>query len=173
MNLEYYLQRFSANSHVFEALTKGITAEQARWKPSAEKWSILEVVNHLSDEEKEDFRQRLDLTLDDPKQTWPRIDPQDWVTTRRYNEKDLDTSLNNFFGEREKSLSWLRQLTTPNWEHRYQHPDGRTISAGDLLASWLAHDYLHVRQLARLHWQYVAATAAPYETSYGGPWKES
>ena len=46
-------------------------------------------------------------------------------------------------------------------------------SAGDLLASWLAHDLLHVRQLARLHWQYLTAAAKPFQTDYAGPWKES
>ena len=173
MNLEYFTARLSTNRQVFEGLVNGTSLEQARWKPSPEKWSVLEVVNHLYDEEREDFRQRLNLVLADPKQAWPRIDPRDWVATRRYNERDLDASLNSFFTEREKSISWLKQLPTPNWQNRYEHPDGRAITAGDLLASWLAHDYLHIRQLARLQWQYVGTIAAPYQTTYGGPWKES
>jgi hypothetical protein len=173
MNLEYFVERLSTNHQVFEGLAKGAGPEQARWKPSPEKWSVLEVVNHLYDEEREDFRPRLDLVLVDPEQTWPRIDPQNWVTTRRYNERDLDASLKDFLGEREKSLSWLKQLATPNWQNRYEHPDGRAMTAGDLLASWLAHDFLHIRQLARLHWQYVGVIADPYKTTYGGPWKES
>ena len=173
MNLEYFIERLSLNRDVFEGLVSGVAPEQAKWKPSANKWSIVEVLNHLYDEEREDFRQRIDLVLTNPEQAWPRIDPQDWVTTRRYNERNLDTSLNNFLAEREKSVSWLKQLTMPNWRNRYEHPDGRTITAGDLLASWLAHDYLHVRQLARLHWRYVGTIANPYQTDYGGPWKES
>lgn len=173
MNLEYFIERLSTNRQVFEGFVRGTSLEQARWKPSSDKWSILEVINHLYDEEREDFRQRLDLVLTDPEQTWPRIDPQNWVTTRRYNERDLDTSLNNFFTEREKSLSWLSQLAAPNWQNRHEHPDGRAITAGDLLASWLAHDYLHIRQLAGLHWQYAGVIAEPYQTTYGGPWKES
>ena len=173
MNLEYFIARLASNRQVFEGLVTGCTNEQAKWKPSPDRWSILEVINHLFDEEKEDFRQRLDLVLTNPEQTWPRIDPRDWVTTRRYNERDLNTSLNVFFTEREESVSWLSQLQAPNWQNRHEHPDGRTITAGDLLASWLAHDFLHIRQLSRLHWQYVGALAKPYQTTYGGPWKES
>ena len=173
MNLEYFIARLATNRQVFEGLVTGCTIQQARWKPSPDKWSILEVINHLFDEEREDFRQRLDLVLTNPEQAWPRIDPQDWVTTRRYNERDHNKSLNGFLTEREKSVSWLSQLEAPNWQNRYEHPDGRTITAGDLLASWLAHDFLHVRQLSRLHWQYVGALADPYQTTYGGPWKES
>ena len=173
MNLEYFILRLSTNRQVISGLAKAVSLEQARWKPLPDKWSILEVLNHLYDEEREDFRQRLDLVLTNPDQTWPRIDPQNWVTSRGYQERDLDASLNNFLSERERSLSWLSQLTAPNWQNRYQHPDGSVITAGDLLASWLAHDYLHIRQLTRLNWQYVGAIADPYQTTYAGPWQES
>ena len=172
MNLDYFIERFAKNRVVFESLVRGINAEQARWKPAPDKWSMLEVINHLYDEEREDFRQRIELVLADPNQSWPPIDPRNWVISRAYNEKDLDTSLNNFFAERENSLAWLRHLPSPNWENSKKGPNG-VLSAGDLLASWLAHDFLHIRQLTRLHWQYVGAIADPYKTEYGGPWKES
>jgi hypothetical protein len=172
MNLDYFIDRFSKNRSVFEGLVRDVSVEQARWRPSPDKWSILEVVNHLFDEEREDFRQRLELVLADPAQAWPPINPRGWVTTRDYNERDLDTSLTNFFAERQKSLAWLGQLSAPNWQNSNEGPNG-TLTAGDLLASWLAHDFLHIRQLSRLHWQYVGAIADPYQTTYGGPWKES
>lgn len=172
MNLNYFVDRLSKNRGVFESLVRDVKLEQARWKPSPDKWSVLEVVNHLFDEEREDFRPRLELILADPTQPWPGIDPRTWVTTRGYNERELDTSLNSFFAEREKSLEWLSQLSAPNWKNSNEGPNG-TLTAGDLLASWLAHDFLHVRQLSRLHWQYVGAIADPYQTTYAGPWQES
>ena len=66
MNLDFYIARLAANVRVFEGLAGGVGAEQARWKPAPERWSILEVLNHLYDEEREDFRQRLDFTLHRP-----------------------------------------------------------------------------------------------------------
>ena len=172
MNLDYFIDRFSKNRVVFEGLVRGLSLEQARWKPLPDKWSILEVVNHLYDEEREDFRQRVELVLSDPTQPWPPIDPRKWVTSRGYNDREVDLSLDNFFSEREKSLLWLRSLADPNWQNSNTGPNG-ILTAGDLLASWLAHDYLHIRQISRLHWQYVGAIADPYQTAYGGPWKES
>jgi hypothetical protein len=172
MNLAYFIDRLARNRDVFEGLVRGVSVEQGRWRPAPDKWSILEVVNHLFDEEREDFRQRLTLILADPAQPWPPIDPRGWVTSRGYNERDLDTSLNNFFSERQKSLEWLGQLAQPNWQNSNEGPNG-TLTAGDLLASWLAHDFLHIRQLSRLHWQYVGAISDPYQTTYAGPWKES
>jgi len=172
MNLDYFIERFSNNCGVIESLLRDVSADQVRWKPSPDKWSMLEVINHLYDEEREDFRQRLELTLANPTQSWPPIDPRGWVVNRGYNVRELDKSLNNFLAERENSLTWLQQLSSPNWENSNDGPNGH-LAAGDLLASWLAHDFLHIRQLTRLHWQYVGANAQPYQTTYAGPWKES
>lgn len=172
MDLDYLTNRLSQNRGVFESLLRDVPAEQAVWKPSPEKWSMLEVVNHLYDEEREDFRARLELTLKDPAEPWPPIDPPGWVVTRRYSERELGPSLDSFLSEREKSLSWLQGLSAAHWENRHD-VSGRVRTAGDLLASWLAHDFLHIRQLTRLHWQYVSVIAAPYETTYAGPWQEN
>jgi hypothetical protein len=172
MDLNYFSERLAKNKGVFEALVRGVSDEQVHWKPAPDKWSLLEVVNHLYDEEREDFRRRLELVLTDASQAWPPIDPRGWVTARKYNERDLDESLDNFLAERDKSLAWLRRLTSPHWDNRNEGPNG-SLTAGDLLAAWLAHDFLHTRQLARLHWQYVALVANPYQTTYGGPWQES
>ena len=76
MNLDICLVRFSHNAEVIANLTKSVPLEQARWRPSPADWSILEVINHLYDEEREDFRQRLDLLLFQPEADWPPIDPQ-------------------------------------------------------------------------------------------------
>ncbi|MCB0058173.1 MAG: DinB family protein, partial [Caldilineaceae bacterium] len=59
------------NAQRIAALVAGVPDEQARWKPDAESWSILEVVNHLLDEEREDFRVRIDYTLHRPGEKWP------------------------------------------------------------------------------------------------------
>ena len=44
------------------------------------------------------------------------------------------------------------------------------LHAGDVLASWVAHDLLHIRQLARLHSQRVGELAAPVSIGYAGDW---
>jgi hypothetical protein len=169
MNLIYAIERLSAGAGVFEGLARGVGREQARWKPAPEKWSMLEVINHLDDEERDDFRFRLDSVLHHPERLWPPIDPPGWAAARRYNERELNESLERFLGERRKSIEWLKGLREPRLENKYQHPQG-VISAGDLLASWVAHDYLHVRQLARLHWQYLNSISPPFKTDYAGDW---
>jgi hypothetical protein len=159
----------SNNAETIARLVHGVTVEQGRWKPDPESWSILEVINHLYDEEREDFRTRLDFILHDRDGNPPPIDPVGWVTARRYNERDLAESLNHWLAERQQSLDWLRGLASPDWEAAYDAPFGR-IAAGDMLAAWLAHDFLHMRQLVELHYAYHARQTQPYAVNYAGPW---
>lgn len=169
MNLDYFTTRLSHNADTIRTLIEGVMEDQARWKPSPQEWSILEVINHLYDEEHEDFRRRLDLLLHHPDQPWPDIDPEGWVVERRYNQRDLEASFNDFLQERRYSLSWLKSLSSPAWETTYNHPEIAQLSAKDLLASWVAHDFLHIRQLTELHWQYLSAK--PYIVAYAGAWE--
>ncbi|MCW5879006.1 MAG: DinB family protein [Anaerolineales bacterium] len=170
MNLETYIIRLTHNAAAIANLVQGVPAEQERWRPSASDWSILEVVNHLYDEEREDFRQRLDLLLHQPQADWPLIDPAGWVTSRQYSQRELPASLENFLQEREKSLEWLRDLSQPDWESGRMAPWGSKMRAGDMLAAWLAHDFLHIRQLNELQYAYWARAADPYQVGYAGDW---
>ena len=95
MNHQQIITHLSVNGDVFKYLFKNLSEEQAHWKPCAERWSLLEVINHLYDEEREDFRKRLALVLSDPDAPWPAIDPEGWVLQRGYNERNLKESLDN------------------------------------------------------------------------------
>jgi hypothetical protein len=166
---EFLVLQMANNARRLEHLVEGVSDEQARWKPEPRTWSILEVVNHLLEEERRDFRVRLDMTLEHSKEPWPPIDPEGWVTAHKYNDQDLAASLEEFLKERKASLSWLHSLDAPDWQAEYQTEFG-PITAGDLFASWIAHDLLHMRQLVELHWDYTTKQTKPYRTLYAGTW---
>ena len=170
MDVEHYVAHLEASAAIIAGLARDVPDEQARWKPAPDEWSVLEVINHLYDEEREDFRTRLDLTLHQPDQPLPPIDPDGWVVERAYNERDPGESLARFLAERRQSVQWLRSLTDPDWSRPANHPRLHGLRAGDLLAAWAAHDLLHQRQLVELRWKYLAMRAVPYTVDYAGPW---
>lgn len=169
MDIEHLATQMAENAERIRALVRGVSEQQARWRPDPDSWSILEVVNHLLDEERQDFRVRLDFTLHRPGEPWPPIDPAGWVTERKYNQEDLEASLDAFLLEREASLAWLSELAAPNWEATHETSFG-PIAAGDVSAAWVAHDLLHMRQLVELHWAYTTAELEPYRVDYAGTW---
>lgn len=159
-------------ANILPVVVRDLPAADACWKPADGAWSILEVLGHLADEEVEDFRRRLELTLSDPALDWPGIDPERSAIERRYNEADLQIALDRFLAERGNSVRWLKNLPPEvDWSIGHVHPTAGTLRAGDLLASWAAHDWLHLRQITKRLFQLTERDGGKYETRYAGEWR--
>jgi hypothetical protein len=50
IDLQPYLVQLARSAEALRVLSQGISPETARWRPAAEKWSMVEVVAHLGDE---------------------------------------------------------------------------------------------------------------------------
>ena len=152
-------------------MLRGISDEDARWRPAPDHWSIVEIVNHMADEDADDFLPRLEATLRDPGEAWAPIDPTRAATDRRYNERELAASIDRFDAVRASSLNWLGTLGEPDWGRTHRHPSIGALRAGDLLASWVVHDPLHLRQLAKRLYQLVGRDSGGFSSSYAGEWR--
>ena len=170
MNPAQAAERLSASARAIEALARGLDPEDARWRPAADRWSAVEILAHLLDEEREDFRVRLEYTLERPDEPFPTIDPEGWCEARRYRERDAGEVLDGWSAERERSLAWLRGLGAIDLSLQHDTAWGRPIAAGDLLGAWVAHDLLHLRQLTGVLHARLAAEVSPYGLDYAGSW---
>jgi len=170
MDAARLIDRMEGAPAALVSLLAGMPTEDARWKPSPADWSILEVVCHLGDEEVEDFRMRLRLTLERPGEAWPGIDPEGAARERKYNERDLGRALERFAHERRDSMQWLRSLGEIDWTTAYKHPKIGPITAGELLVSWAAHDALHLRQIAKRLLQLAERDGGGFKSAYAGSW---
>jgi hypothetical protein len=169
MEFKTLYQELVHSTDMIRSLLAGISAEEARMKPSKGTWSILEVTCHLYDEEREDLREHLDFILYRQNKEWHPIAPQAWVKLRKYNEQDFGKMKAKFFRERTKSLAWLKSLKNIGWNITYKSKFG-TMRAGDMFASWVAHDNLHIRQLAELRRWHIERNTKPFKIRYAGEW---
>ena len=169
MEFQTLYQELVNSTDMIRAMLAGVGQEEAQVKPSRSAWSILEVTCHLYDEEREDFREHLDFILHRQNEEWHSIAPFAWVKLRKYNEQDFKTMKSKFFRERKKSLVWLNTLKQANWKTAYKSKWG-AMSAGDMFTSWVAHDNLHIRQLAELRRARIEKVTKPYRIRYAGEW---
>ena len=168
IDLDGYIRRMGTFPRAVRTLVEPLAADEVRYKPDKSTWSMLEIVCHLGDEEVLDFRTRARLTLADPTQAWPPIDPEGWAIERAYNEQDLEGALTLFERERAASIEWLRGLESPDWGLVHRHPTIGPMAAGDVLVSWAAHDALHLRQFATRLVQLAERDASGFSTRYAG-----
>lgn len=170
MNREAVIERLAAFPGVFAAACRLVTRDMACWAPPSGNWSILEIACHMRDEEREDFRVRLQLTLEDPAAAWPALDFDNISQRRGYARQDLDEVLGEFAQRRAENVAWLRTLPADaDFARAYVHPKWGPIPAGMLFAAWPAHDALHLRQVAKRLYE-LAEVQTGYPTKYAGDW---
>jgi hypothetical protein len=159
-----------ASHRAIDALVSGVAVDVARSAPAPGKWSINEVIGHLIDEERHDFRVRIDYMLRKASDSWPPIDPQRTVREANFNDLALDALRTEFARERAQSLAWLAGLHDADWDASYVHPKMGSFTAASMLRAWAAHDLLHLRQIERILFQHLGRSGEPDRTDYAGEW---
>ena len=169
MEFNALYQELQNSTEMIRALLVGIKQQEAQFKPNPDSWSILEVVCHLHDTEREDFREHLDFILHRQNEEYHAIDPQAWITERKYNQRDFVEMQDKFFAERQKSLDWLKEISDSDWGITCTSEYG-SVSAGEMFSCWVAHDNLHLRQFVELRRARIENITKPYPIEYAGAW---
>ncbi len=171
---ELLMARLQGFPDALSALVAPVPDADVRWKPGPEHWSILEVCCHLLDEEREDFRVRLRSTLEDSTREWPPLRLERVAEVRQYNSRQLKPTLDAFADERRQSVAWLKSLLSPfaqtDWNKAFEHNRFGPMHAAMLLASWAAHDALHLRQIAKRLHNLAERDAGGWGVKYAGEW---
>lgn len=157
------------NKDVFRHLFQGLTKAWYTYEITPGKWNLLQILCHLHDEEKEDFRTRVNCVLHQPERPLTPIDPIEWVSSRDYAGQDYEKMLKLFLEERQSSVDWLKNLKSPKWENVHLHPKFGSMRADFFLANWLEHDYLHIRQILNVKHHYLKQISGQ-ELNYAGEW---
>jgi len=156
----------------FPALLDAVVAHLApgRWRarPAGDEWAPVEIVCHLRDEEAEDFGARARVILEGGTRFTP-VDPEGWATARHYLDADPAEALGAFRRHRGASLAMLADAAPERFVAAAESPSGLRLSGLDLLAAWVAHDGLHLRQLAGTLAREWADRWAPLRADYAGP----
>lgn len=168
MDVSSLISRLEQFPRALAAVLGGLSKSDATWHPATGAWSIAEIVGHLVLEETDDFRARLASTIEDPSRRWPKLDPEAAVRTARFDDEDLGQLVARFETERAASLAWLRSLPSIEPARRYVLAPPPPLHAGDLLASWAAHDARHLEQIAKRLHGLAARDGAPYSVGYAG-----
>jgi hypothetical protein len=128
----------------------------------------VEIVCHLRDEETEDFAARVRVILDGGIR-FARNDPERLAVERRYREADPREVLATLRARRAASLELLATIVPDRLRASAERPHGGRLSGLDLLAAWVTHDRLHLRQLAGTLARLWASRWAPLDAGYAGP----
>jgi hypothetical protein len=142
------LDLLEATPAILRALMKEISEEDARWKPADDRFSIAEVLSHLSHGEGHCYRARLDRFLTEE---MPEFEPDDaQVHLELYKNADPKEELANLEKQREANIELLKGLPAETGERKATHTTAGRITLSQMLHEWALHDIGHIRQIAEL-----------------------
>lgn len=142
------LDLLEATPAILRGLMAEISEEDARWKPAADRFSIAEVLSHLSHSEGHCYRERLDRFLAEER---PELEPDDaQMHLEVYKAADPEADFDNFEDQRETNIELLRGLPAEAGSRKALHRAAGEITLANMLHEWALHDLGHIRQIAEL-----------------------
>jgi hypothetical protein len=159
------LNQLEATPEILRGLMTELTEEDARWKPAPDRFSIAEVLAHLSHSEGHCYRMRLDGFMGE---TRPEFGPDDaQMYLDLYRDADPEDAFDDFEEQREDNIEFLRRLPTDAGDRIALHKEYGEITLSQMLHEWAFHDLGHIRQIAELlRARKYQAGAGPMAASY-------
>ena len=134
-----------------DAWLRGLDAAQARQNEGPDTWSPFDVVGHLIHCEQTDWIPRARIVRehgpDVPFEPFDRF-----AQMAQPKAATLDAELDLFAELRAANLAELEGygLGDADLERAGTHPELGPVTLGQLLSAWVAHDLVHIRQIARV-----------------------
>lgn len=143
------LQVQAATVKKLERLIKGVPTAKLRKRPAPDKWSVSEILAHLSETEiAGGFRMR--MILGAPGTPVAAYDQDAWVVSGHYAKRDPRKSLELFRAVREGNLALLKSLTPDQWKHYGMHAERGKETIEHTVRMFAGHDLNHLKQIEEI-----------------------
>ena len=160
------LDLLEATPQILRGLMAGLSYDDVRWKPAPDRFSIGEVLAHLSHSEWHCYRTRVDQFMSEER---PELQPDDAsFHLELYRKADPEDAFDHFEEQRETNIEYLRGLPASAARRVAYHKGAATeITLENMLHEWAMHDLGHIRQIAELvrarkHWEGAGPLNADY-----------
>ena len=130
-------------------LVREVPAPILTRRPSVAKWSAHEHACHLA-KVHQLFFSRLDQMLAEPAPVITPYDPGASDPDDLLLRMDVDESLDQFVGDRQRLVARLRTLTPADWQRTAQHGEYSHYSVFIMFRHLALHDFLHAYRIEEL-----------------------
>jgi DinB superfamily len=148
--LKKHLEAAERSPKEIAAAVSGLSPQVLRYKPSADKWSILEILGHLADIEIV-YAYRLRQMLADKKPVIAPMDQDEWAKHLGYLEIPAPELVALYGLNRHHNLRLLCRLKPADLEKSAFHPEyRRDVTVATLVEKMAGHGANHLHQIERL-----------------------
>jgi hypothetical protein len=154
------LDLLEATPEILRSLLIGVSDDDARAKPAPDRFSIAEVLAHLSHTEGHCHRTRLDRLIAEDRPTVPDDDAS--MHYDLYRNRDPEEEFAHFEEQRETNIEFLRNLPPGSGARRGVHAELGEFTLAEMLHEWARHDLGHIRQIAGIVQEQLGSGSGPW-----------
>ncbi|MDM5225068.1 DinB family protein [Cytobacillus sp. NJ13] len=143
------IEEYSRGFTMLRESISELSEEEIRYKPGKDKWSIHQIIIHITDSELV-ATHRMKKVLSEPEPLLPAPDQDAWASSLVYEQLDREQYLLLFKMLRSSMLPILHDLTTEQLERVAVYPDGARLTFKDLLDFRVGHIRGHLDQIERV-----------------------
>ena len=148
--LKKHIEAAEKSPKEIAAGVSGVSNEVLRYKPSPEKWSILEILGHLADIEIV-YAYRLRQMLADEKPVIAPMDQDSWAKHLGYLDTPAPELVALYGLNRHHNLRLLRRLKTEDLKKSAFHPEIKgDVTVATLVERMAEHGANHLAQIEKL-----------------------
>jgi hypothetical protein len=171
-----YFETLAATPQALKAALKGLPKKLLLWTPAPGKWSILEILCHLRDMEREAYIERYTRILSEDEPKLPDINGESLAVVRAYRSQRAPEVLRDWVALRRQTLQLLRKTGKAQWARAGIHETAGRLTMEDLIKRHaVGNDEAHLGQIDAIkrRWavleRLAAAPAALAEALKGAP----
>ena len=143
-----------ASDQLTEALG-GFPRKMWQYKPGPNRWSIHEIILHITDSEANSYI-RCRCFLAEPGKTIMAYDENQWAVLLRYHQQSTTDALELFRLLRRMSVHLIQTLPEQAWSNTIVHPEAGKMTLEDWLNTYTNHIPEHIRQMQATHSAWMA-----------------
>jgi hypothetical protein len=143
-----YLETLRETPARLTAALKGVPRSLLLWRPAPGKWSILEIVCHMRDMERDAYIARWEKILSENNPTLPDRDGDRYALERGYRTERLADVLRDWKALRKQTLKLLKTIKGDAWSRPGVHETAGPMTAESLLQRLaVGNDAAHLGQI--------------------------
>jgi hypothetical protein len=120
--------------------------EMWQFRPAPERWTIHEIVIHITDSEVNSYV-RCRRLLAEPGGTVLGYDENKWARDLRYHQQSTDGALELFKWLRHQSYTLIKDLPESVWSNTVHHTEDGVMTMDDWLDTYERHVPEHIEQM--------------------------
>jgi hypothetical protein len=160
-----HLQTLAATPAALKGAVRGLPKKVVRFTPAPGKWSILEILVHLRDMEREAYLERYERILAEIEPRLPDLNGEAFAIERDYRSGKAAEVLRDWNRLRRETLRLLRKVTPAQWTRAGVHESAGRLTMEDFLRRQaVGNDEAHLGQIEAIKRRYTIL-----ETLAGAP----